>query len=382
MNETPFLTTRRIILYSTLPIVIFTMAFLNMDGIDFGIFYSASQLALKGQPEMIYNIGVHHQVVENVLHRSMPFLLAWFYPPTFLLLIIPISLLPFNYSLIIWIIITLVAYVFTIYKIAPHKLSIILALGFPGILANLLWGQNGFLTSLFLGCGLYYVETNPILSGLMISLLFYKPQFALLSFLVLLIGRHWRTLLWTLFFAGTMTAISILAFGFDLWQKYIELIPIIPKLILNDWVNISAINTSVYSFVRLLTGNQYLSTICQTAISSIVVILVCWTWIYVKNHNLRCVILSTGVLLTTPYILEYDLVLLALPLAFYGWDIYKQGWLKGELVVLFFLYLLPLLNWTIVETFGVQITPIALIILIIMALRRIRTFKAFGGQSV
>lgn len=382
MNVTPYLTPRRIILYSTVFISINVIYFLKIYGIDFSIFYSASHLALTGNPEMIYNIEVHHQVLEIILGRSVPYLLAWFYPPFFLLLVYPFALLPYEYSLYFWMSLTLLAYAFTIYNIAPHKVSVFLALGFPGVLMNLQWGQNGFLNTFYLGLGLYLVEINPIISGLLFAMLCYKPQYAFLPFLVLLIGRHWKTLFWSLFFLVTMITLSMLAFGFSIWQKYIASIPAISRAITNDWININAIQLSTYSLVRLLTGNGYWPTICQTIVSIMIIILVCWSWMHVKNHYLRCTILSTGVLLSTPYVLQYDLVLLAIPIAFFGWDVYRRGWLKGEAILLGFLYLLPVLNSLIIEASGFQITPIALIIFLIMTVRRIVTLNALGKQEV
>ena len=40
--------------------------------------------------------------------------------------------------------------------------------------------------------------------------------------------------------------------------------------------------------------------------------------------------LVLGILLFTPYSFSYDLVLLAIPLAWLGWEGYTKEWLPGE----------------------------------------------------
>jgi alpha-1,2-mannosyltransferase len=339
-------------------------------GNDYAIFYSAAQIALKGHPEEVYNVEAHHKVVESVLQTRKAALLAWFYPPNFLLLVLPFGLLPFKYSLTAWIILTLCLYLWVIYTIAPHKLSLLLALGFPGILANLIWSQNGFLTTFLLGIGLLSIETNPALSGFMLAFLCYKPQYAILPFMVVIIGRHWKTLFWSLFFIFTAFIASGMVFGFNLWEKYFHNIPISAKLMDADWIIVYKIHLSTYSFVRLLSGNTHWAQISQLLVSAFAVIIVCCAWHYVKNHHIRCVLVSCAVLLASPYALQYDMVIISIPLAFYGWTIYQDGWLSGECFTLASVFLLPLFNQLIVAFTAIQLAPLALALLMAMALRR------------
>src|SRR5438105_147271 len=69
--------------------------------------------------------------------------------------------------------------------------------------SNVGHGQNGFLTATLLGGGLIFLERRPILAGVLLGLLAYKPQFGLLIPLVLLAtGR------WTAIAAATVTVLS------------------------------------------------------------------------------------------------------------------------------------------------------------------------------
>ena len=83
---------------------------------------------------------------------------AWNYPPFFLLMILPLSLLPYLASLIVWLFTTLAGYLLTIRRIVPHRLAPWIFLGFPAVTTNFFYGQNGFLSATLLGGGLVLLE--------------------------------------------------------------------------------------------------------------------------------------------------------------------------------------------------------------------------------
>ena len=81
-----------------------------------------------------------------------------------------------------------------------------LALAAPMVLNNALVGQNGFLTAALIGGTLYLMPVRPILAGICLGLLSYKPQYGLLFPLVLIAAAQWRT-----FFSAAVT--TVLMFG-------------------------------------------------------------------------------------------------------------------------------------------------------------------------
>ena len=72
-----------------------------------------------------------------------------------------------------------------------------LALAVPMVLNNALVGQNGFLTAALIGGTLYLMPVRPILAGICLGLLSYKPQYGLLFPLVLIAASQW-----TVFFSA------------------------------------------------------------------------------------------------------------------------------------------------------------------------------------
>ena len=59
------------------------------------------------------------------------------------------------------------------------------------VLNNTLVGQNGFLTAALIGGTLYLMPMRPVLAGICLGLLSYKPQYGLLFPLVLIAASQW-----------------------------------------------------------------------------------------------------------------------------------------------------------------------------------------------
>lgn len=168
---------RRVFIYSMIILLLYFTIFLykiyvdindenkstSPIGVDYSIFYAAGKMAIEGKANLIYDVDTHHAEIESVIGRETPHLLGWFYPPNFLLMIIPLSILPYYMSLILWILITFILVLYSIYLLCKRNIYLTgIACSFPGILMNLRWGQNGFLSSSLLGFGLYFINTNPM----------------------------------------------------------------------------------------------------------------------------------------------------------------------------------------------------------------------------
>ena len=69
---------------------------------------------------------------------------------------------------------------------------------------NTLVGQNGFLTAALIGGTLYLIPVRPILAGVCLGLLSYKPQYGLLFPIVLIAAAQW-----TVFFTAAVTAVGV-----------------------------------------------------------------------------------------------------------------------------------------------------------------------------
>ena len=86
--------------------------------------------------------------------------------------------------------------------------------------------------------------------------------------------------------------------------------------------------------------------------------------------------LATTALLVTPFLYDYDLVVLAAPLAWIAVTGARSGFRSGEVVVGVLLYLLPLPNIVVRRHVGVPLGPPFIICLLVMIWSR-----GVGGVS-
>src|SRR5215472_13104009 len=104
----------------------------------------------------------------------------------------PFALLPYFWSFIAWICATLTGCILVGYLIVRRSPVIALILASPFTAWNIFFGQNGFLTASLLGASLLFLERQPILAGVFIGCLTYKPQFGILIPLALAASNQWR----------------------------------------------------------------------------------------------------------------------------------------------------------------------------------------------
>ena len=100
------------------------------------------------------------------------------------------------------------------------------------------------------------------------------------------------------------------------------------------------------------------------------VTIVAWVWYKGKPLPIRGSSLILGILLFTPYAFYYDLTLLALPLAWLGWDCFRGGWKLMEQSILIIIWLLPIIAPAIAIALGLQISPIFIAFLLFFTLRQ------------
>ncbi|NTV89093.1 MAG: DUF2029 domain-containing protein, partial [Clostridiales bacterium] len=343
----------------------------SIYGIDYADYYTAGQMVISGDISNIYNEPIHHKNLESTLGRTIPFDLAWVYPPTFLLAIAPLAYLPYHASLALWLTLTFGLAFFAIYKLLPKfKYLAFLVLGFPGVFMNLKWGQNGFLNTALIGFGIYFVEANPVLAGLMFGLLTYKPQIAFFPLLLLLFSKKWRVLLWSGIFAAISAVLSGLVFGFGSWLNFLNSLTNSSNRFLT-WETYSNINTSLYSFLRYLGNDKTAAYIILAIINVAVLFLSCWVWRKSKNFALKGSVMVLGIPLLMPYFLQYDLSLLSIPLVLLAYDSIVNEHATFEMILLEILFFMPMVNHTIAETLNFQLSPVVLLSILGLVVYRV-----------
>src|SRR5437016_3090912 len=140
-------------------------------GYDFMAFWSAARLALAGRPEAAFDGAT----IAAIQHGAVPFLpniwFPWHYPPIFLLVVMPLGLLPYPAALAAFVLATAAFWAALVRQILPDKRAWIVAAAAPAGLITLLDGQNALLTAGLAGFALLWLDRRPVAAGILVGLL-------------------------------------------------------------------------------------------------------------------------------------------------------------------------------------------------------------------
>ena len=301
---------------------------------DFINVWAAGRLALEGHPAQAWDWDIQRPIEIAQLGQDFLGYFAWHYPPPFLFVASLLARLPYGAAFMSWVFISLVPYLVVVRAIVGRPFGWMLALAAPMVLNNALVGQNGFFTAALIGGTLYLMPVRPVLAGICLGLLSYKPQYGLLFPLVLIAASQW-----TVFFSAAvvtvlMAVVSWLAFGTESWQAFFHWMPMFSQAFLTEgkatWWKLQ----SLFSLVRFLGGTEQLAWIFQWILTATVAVVLAVMWRSRVSYSLKAAALATGTLLITPYLFMYDMMVLAIPVAFLVRIGLRSGFRRYELPAL------------------------------------------------
>jgi len=128
-----------------------------------------------------------------------------------------------------------------------------------------------------------------------------------------------------------MSAISWLAFGTATWQGFIGNIGHTSTAFLsNGFADFGKLQTA-FGLVRTLGGSEPLAWIVQSLVITAAAVLVATLWRSRARYEIKAAGLAAASMLATPYLYTYDLVVLAVPLAFLFRVACETGFERQEL---------------------------------------------------
>jgi hypothetical protein len=205
-----------------------------------------------------------------------------------------------------------------------------LAAGFPAVLWNFVAGQNGLLTAALVGGSLLLLERRPLVSGVLLGLLTYKPQFGVLFPLALAMDSRWRVMGVAAGTALALVAASVFCFGLEAWREFFSGMPAMTDAVfVQGRVGLHKLQT-LLGVVRWLGGGMTLAWTLQGLLVSVCVVATAAAWRSRQPLEIKAATLSTAALLATPYLFIYDFVVLAVAIAFICSIASRTGFLRGE----------------------------------------------------
>ena len=316
---------------------------------DFSVFWGAGRLALAGKPAAAYDWNAVSRLLIGIVGKpsriGQP---TFFYPPIFLLVLAPLAALPFAAAVGAWLAATLAAYLAAIRGILSGTTAIVAGLAAPAVLFNVITGQNGLLTAGLIGGALAMLNERPVFAGVLAGLLVYKPQFAVMLPLFLLVGGHWRSLAAAVIAVAVLFAATAIVFGAAVFADFVGALPNAKDAFLLHqhqggvypfpWNRLA----SVYGMLRALGAGAAPAWAAHVAAAVAAAAASLWLAARPVSYAVRAAAIAVAAFVMTPYSLGYDLAILSVPMAFLVADGLVRGFRHWEIAVLAAAFVMPL----------------------------------------
>ena len=311
---------------------------------DFAAWWAGGLQALHANPAALYDPGEFDKIQAALFRPGEAVYLNWpSYPPTFFLILAPLALMPYGYAFIVWDAATLLGCVAVVYLIVRRTPAIALALASPFTAWNFIAAQNGFLTGSLLGLSLWFLDRRPVVAGIFIGCLTYKPQYGILFPIALVASRQWRAIVSASVTAALLALTSIVLFGIEAWVAFPEGFLVQGNLSLgagpdSNWGYLQ----TVYGLIRNLHGSARVAWFAQ-GLTTLTTAMIVWiVWRSRARYALKAATLSAAALIATPYAFAYDMAAIAVPAAFLAADQLRHGLLRGDQTIWIILFGAPL----------------------------------------
>jgi hypothetical protein len=313
-------------------------------GEDFLNFWSGGALASAGRAGEIYDMRAFHQFQVATVGHEID-LYHYSYPPVMLLLTLPLGLMSYPIAWALWTVLGWLAFALCVRRIVPRHWALYAA-ALPAVMISAAGGQNGCWTAAILACGLLLLRPRPVLAGLVLSLLIYKPQLGWLVPLALLAGGHRRAFVGmaagSLFLLGS----TLLAFGVGIWSAYLGQAEILRIVIVEEGTGTWHRMISAFVFVRHLGLSVATSYAVQAVVSLGVLVITIQVWRSEASDPIKYAVLLLGLLIASPYVSDYDLVVAGVAVAWLWPEADSRGRLALAVAVTAPLLVASLATWT------------------------------------
>jgi hypothetical protein len=298
---------------------LFAILLRDTAGQDWMVFDTAARAYWRGDTALLLD-GVKLTAVLNATHPSLNQPLVfhpWVYPPFTLLLALPFGLMPWWLSYGGFQAFSFGAMAAALRPWAAgrgHYWRLLAGVTLcPATAYTLGAGQNSFFTAALVLGGIWLLDRRPVTAGVLLGLLAFKPQFALLVPVALLAAGAWRAI-----FAATATVtmlllISLAVPGIAIWRGWL-LLYLSGDLAPRQWVELYG--QSVFTCLRLAGASNAFANAGQV-IALLVAAVAVWRAFARPMAKLRrLLILLCAMTLGAPHLGDYDAVLLGIAAMF------------------------------------------------------------------
>ena len=339
-------------------------------GGDYVAFLAASEAMHAGQAGDIYAFKDFDKWVDEVGPPIEKLNLLWQYPPTYYFIVWPLVFFGFAQGYVFFTGVTAAGFFASLRAIGADRLTLFVVLASTSVFHAVITGQNGFLTATLALLAAYFAKDRPIVAGLAAALLTVKPQLGVLLPIAFIAGGCWRAFFVAAAGTTALVAMSLAAFGADIWLRFYESLTNTSEKIGAGVFPVHKMPTPFAAAMHAgLPAGPALAVhgvfaLCAAA-------LVAYVWRRVDDQPLRAAILLPAIFLVAPYAYYYEMVIMAPAIVILAQRAIARGWLPYEQAGLAVAFAAPLFVPAPEARPGLGIGLVCVLIVLANVLRRI-----------
>jgi len=357
-------------------------------GADFLQFYAAGETVRRGFSSRLYELPFQWELQRQIIGPELTQVYAFITPPHLAWLYVPLSALPYELSYALWCLVGLACLVCAMSLLdAVGKRPVLWSLTSYVVFASISYGQNSLLSLMILSLTYWcWRRGYSSATGLVLSLVMYKPQLALGVAILWLLDRDWRGLL-SLALGTSLIVIASLVWLPEASVAYLAF----ARTVLADlphWHEFPLWNLhTVRGFWQLLLPTT--PTLADVlTISCALAGLAGFVMIWRRFRRQKRLLFAFSICLTwwlTPHAMIYDLAILLIPGALLWLD--RPSWRASLVAVFGFAWLATLLSplFTLFQQklmpFALQISVPVLVYSMIWLWRRLQAIPVVETQD-
>ncbi|HEX2943628.1 MAG TPA: glycosyltransferase family 87 protein [Rhodopila sp.] len=302
------------------------------------------------------------------------------YAPPFIAAFRVLSILPFVWSYFAFAAASLLLFAWVGAKtISGKPWSLIAVAVAPVSTIAVLAGQTGFVAAALLTGGLRLSRSNPLLSGIALGLLCYKPQLGVLVPVGLVAVGAWRAIGVAVLTITALAAAATWRFGWQVWAAWLSMMPRYDAFFFGMRKTLP-IQPTVLANLRLLGCPYALAQAVQAGVALVVAVMV-WRVHRRGSDRIAHAALIVGTFLATPHAFIYDMPVLAAAMCLFIQDRIACGgaFTLAEIGVLTLGSFFPV--YIVAERPDIPVSSVCLILLFAMLVRRANGRLGTGQQG-
>lgn len=291
----------------------------HIKGADFVHFYTAGYLAQTGRLQALYNPPALASYQQTLIPQSSGAYFVASYGPQVYLPFSLLARLPYAWAAITWALLNCVLYFaccYAVWRSCPqlrrYTVTVfLLAVAFPGFFNLIAFGQtSGPALALFTLAFLALRSRRPLLAGLALGSLLYKPQLAVAAAVVFVVAGEWKVVAGALAAAAAQLASAWAWFGTEVMRQYFHSLSLTSQALPFIEPKLYQMHSLRGFWLLLLPWRNLAAALyLVTAIAVLGLAVLCWR--SRAPLTLRYAGLLVASVLVAPHLMIYDLVILA-----------------------------------------------------------------------